>query len=195
MVGVRICLALCQIEEMRKIKLFLANYGFSVISESTDGSSVLRHIRTLNPDLIVVDSELPGINGIRIAEIAEEDDIAPVIVITNSTKDSLWIDLEHPRGIVFLQRPITKSALLQTIQLSLLNYRRIKELKEEVKKLKETLEARKLIEEAKGILMKKNDISEGEAYRLMQKQSMDRGIPLRELANAIILANRMELLD
>ena len=51
------------------------------------------------------------------------------------------------------------------------------------------------MEEAKGILMKKNDISEGEAYRLMQKQSMDRGIPMRELANAIILANRMELLD
>ncbi|NSW89382.1 MAG: ANTAR domain-containing protein [Firmicutes bacterium] len=192
MVGIRICLALGQIEEMKKIKSFLVHYGFTVIDESTDGASAIRRIRTLRPDLIIADSDLPGINGVRIAEIAEEDGIAPVIVITNSDKDSLWIDVEHPKGIAFLQRPITKSALLQTIQLSLISYHKIMSLKEEIKKLKETLEDRKLIEKAKGIIMEKNNLSESEAYRLLQKQSMDRGIPLRELARAIILAHQID---
>ena len=155
MVEIRIYLAFCQIEEMKKIRSFLTHYGFSVIDESTDGALALRRIRALRPDLIIADDELPGISGVRIAEIAEEDDIAPVIVITNSEMNNLWIDLEHPKGIVFLQRPITKSALIQTIQLSLVNYQKVANLKEEIKKLQETLENRKLIEKAKGIIIKK----------------------------------------
>jgi len=188
MLGIRICLAFSQIEEMKKVKTFLAHQGFEIIDESTDGSSAIRRIRTLHPDLIIADSNLPGISGIRIAEIAEEDGIAPVIVIT-SMGSSLWINQENTNGIIYLQRPITKAALLQTIQLALISYQKVMNLKKEIQKLKETLEDRKLIEKAKGIVMQKYNLSENEAYRLIQKMSMNKGIPLRELAKAILLAN------
>lgn len=188
--GIRICLALNQIEEMKKIKVLLTQQGFTVIDESTDGASALRRIKTLQPDLIIADADLPGINGIQLAEIAEQENIAPVIVITNSNTGDLWNNSNS--GIIFLQRPLTKSGLMQTIQLSLLSYRKIMSLKEEIKKLKAQLEERKLIEKAKGIIMEKYGLAESQAYRLMQKRSMDTGTPLRELAKAIILSHQLE---
>lgn len=188
--GIRICLALNQIEEMKKIKVFLTQQGFTVIDESTDGTSALRRIKILQPDLIIADADLPGINGIQLAEIAEQENIAPVIVITNSNTMDLWNNSNS--GIIFLQRPLTKSGLMQTVQLSLLSYRKITGLKEEIKKLKAQLEERKLIERAKGIIMEKYGLAESQAYRLLQKRSMDTGTPLCELAKAIILAHQLE---
>ncbi len=192
MIGIRICLALNQIEEMKKIKLFLTHQGFSVIDESTDGAAALRSINVLHPDLIIADAELPGINGIRLAKIMDEDDVAPVIVISSSSKEGLWVDSGQFQGVTFLQRPITKSGLMQTIQLSLMNYRKQKNLKDEIKRLKEQLEERKLIEKAKGIIMDKLGVTEKEAYRRLQKQSMNTGTPLRELAKAIILTHQLD---
>jgi len=176
-------------EEMKKIRVFLTQQGFSVIDESTDGASALRRIKTLQPDLIIADADLPGINGIQLAEIAEQEDIAPVIVITNSNTGNPWNGSND--SIIFLQRPLTKSGLMQTIQLSLMSYRRITGLKEEIKKLKAQLEDRKLIEKAKGIIMEKHGLPESQAYRLMQKRSMETGTPLRELAKAIILSHQL----
>ncbi|NLX70195.1 MAG: ANTAR domain-containing protein [Clostridiales bacterium] len=191
MIGIRVCLALNQIEEMKKIKQFLTHQGFSVIDESTDGAAALRNINMLHPDLVIADADLPGINGINLAKIMDEDDVAPVIVITNSNKEGLWMNSGQSQGITFLQRPLTKAGLMQTIQLSLMNYRKQKSLKDEIKKLKEQLEDRKLIEKAKGIIMDKLGVTEKEAYRLLQKQSMDTGTPLRELAKAIILTHQL----
>ncbi|NLO83701.1 MAG: ANTAR domain-containing protein [Clostridiales bacterium] len=192
MTGIRVCLALNQLEEMKKIKLFLTHQGFSVVDELTDGSAALRSINILHPDLVIADAELPGINGIKLAEIMDEDDIAPVIVITNSNKEGLWMDPRQPQKVTFLQRPITKAGLLQTIQLSIMNYRRQRSLKDEIRRLKEQLEDRKLIEKAKGIVMDKYGISEKEAYRMLQKQSMNTGTSLRELAKAIIITHRLD---
>jgi len=192
MTGIRVCLALSHIEEMKKIKLFLSHQGFSVLDELTDGWAALRSIKTLLPDLVIADAELAGINGIKLAETIEEDDIAPVIVITDSYKEGLWINPSHPPKVAFIQRPITKAGLLQTIQLSLMSYHKQKQLKNEIKKLKEQLEDRKLIERAKGIIMDKYGISEKEAHRLLQKKSMDTGTPLRELAKAIILTSSLD---
>ncbi|HHY60944.1 MAG TPA: ANTAR domain-containing protein [Clostridia bacterium] len=188
MIGSRIFLALTQPEERKKIKVFLTRQGFTVVDETADGTNALRRIRAVHPDLIVADADLPGLSGMKLAEIVEEEDIAPIIVVTNSDKDGLWLDFEHPTGIVFLQRPLTRQGLLQTVQLSLISSYRIKHLKEDIKKLQHQLEERKLVERAKGILMEKNRLTEQEAYRLLQKQSMNTGTPLAELAKAIILS-------
>jgi len=192
MTGIRVCLAFSQIEEMNKLKLFLTQQGFLVINESTEGLAALRNIKSLQPDLIIADADLPGINGIKLAEIMDEDDIAPVIVITRPASEGLWIDFTQPQRVALLQRPITKAGLLQTIQLSLMSHYKQKQLKGEIKRLKAQLEDRKLIENAKGILMVKLGISEKEAHCLLQKRSMDTGTPLRELAKAIILTHQLD---
>jgi response regulator NasT len=173
-------------EEMKKIKVFLTQQGLVIIDQSTDGTSALRRIKALQPDLIIADADLPGINGIQLAEIAEQEDIAPVIVITSPSSGNLWNNTGN--GIIFLNRPLTKAGLMQTIQLSLLSYRKIMNLKEEINKLKSQLEERKVIEKAKGIIMEKYGLTESQAYRLMQKRSMETGTPLRDLAKAVILS-------
>src|SRR5690606_41355117 len=94
MIGSRIFLALTQPEERKKIKVFLTRQGFTVVDETADGTNALRRIRAVHPDLIVADADLPGLSGMKLAEIVEEEDIAPIIVVTNSDKDGLWLDFE-----------------------------------------------------------------------------------------------------
>ncbi|HHW06649.1 MAG TPA: ANTAR domain-containing protein [Clostridia bacterium] len=191
MIGSRIFLALAQPDELKKIRWFLTRQGFTVVDETQDGTNALRRIRTVHPDLIVADAELPGLSGVKLAEIVEEEDLAPIIVLTSSDQGGLWLDFEHPTGIIFLQRPLTKQGLLQTIQLSLISDYKIKHLKQDIKKLQHQLEERKLVERAKGILMRQNNLTENEAYRLLQKQSMNTGTSLAELAKAIILSHQL----
>jgi response regulator NasT len=191
MLDVKIILALNDVNELGKIKHYLASQGFDAIEECTNGTTAIRRIHTLRPDLIIVDYNLKGMNGMQIAEIVQQNDIAPVIVIKSSIEGDLWLTDDNSSNIVFLHRPITKSALLQTIQLSLISYNRVTKLKEEIRALKETLSERKNIEKAKGILMKKYGLNENDAHKKLQKQSMDKGIPIKELAQAIIIADEI----
>jgi AmiR/NasT family two-component response regulator len=185
----RICLALSDIREMRSIKNFLTVNGLVVVSESDDGASAVRHIRTLRPDLVIVDDDLPVINGLEIAKILREDAIAPCVILKSFDHGNLWINQESHWDFVYLYRPVTKSALLQTIQLVLVNYKKIVSLEKQIQELKSNLESRKAVEKAKGIVMEKYGLSESEAYRRIQKQSMNQGIPMKKLAQDIIKAH------
>jgi len=182
MQGTRICLALTDRTEMQRIKAFLTANGFVVVDEAQDGASAIRRIRALRPDLVLVDYDLPGLSGLQIAKIAEEDRICPAIVVRTGSREELKGDPD----IAYLFRPITKSALLQTIHLVLLSYRKVLRLQDEITQLRGSLLARKTIEKAKGILMSKWGISEEEAYRWMQKISMDRGVSMKDLAQSIV---------
>ncbi|HHV96892.1 MAG TPA: ANTAR domain-containing protein [Clostridiaceae bacterium] len=192
MFDVKIFIALNDVEELKKVKYFLISNGFDVVDQATNGTSAIRRILTLRPNLIIMDSNLQGMSGMEIAEVVQQNDIGPVIIVRAVGEGDIWLNSNNSIDIVFLQRPITKSALLQTVQLSIVNYQKTIKLKEEIRALKEKLEERKIVEKAKGILMKKYGITENEAHRKLQKQSMDKGIPLKEIAKAIILANEIE---
>lgn len=187
--GAKVCLAMLDGREMEKMQQFLQACGFQVVDMSSDGSSAIRRIRTLRPDLVIADYNLPGINGEEIARIAEEDHIAPAIIIRPNEHLTFWGG--NGWEYAYLYRPITKSALIQTIQLVFMNYRRVEALREEIAQLQDDLAARRLIERAKGILMDTHGLTEQEAYRRMQKNSMDRGISMKELAKAVITAAEM----
>lgn len=193
MEGARIALALTNIDESNKLKTFLTASGFTICDQSSDGASAIRRIRALKPDIVICDYDLPVMSGGQLARILDEDMIAPIVMITGIGQSSGWRKGARELEYAHIQRPITKSALLQTINLVFINYKKIIRLQSEIVTLKNKLDNRKIIEKAKGILMYKLDISEDEAYKKLQKQSMDKGISMKQVANALIVTSDMDI--
>ncbi len=168
---------------IRKVRHVLTGAGYNVIDTAVDTGSALRRIRTLKPDLTIIDLDLPPMGGLQLAGIIDEARLSAVILIAGNT--SVDQDIAFP----FISKPITKSTLLQSINLVIIDQQRIKKLEREIDKLKGTLESRKYIERAKGILMRNLGLTEQEAFRRIQRESMDKGLPMKDIARAIITAH------
>ncbi len=173
---------------INKLKLILTENGYIVIDSAKDGHECLRKMRALRPDITLLDFDLALMGGYEIAKIAIEDKLCDTILISNDVQRNVVEDIKEERGFVFMTKPLNKISLVNTIDLMVKNRRKIKDLEREIEELKSTLDTRKEVEKAKGLLMKNLNLSESEAFKRIQKQSMDRGIPMREIAKAIILA-------
>jgi len=187
-VTVRILLAMSNDTSSSKLKAILVESGYVIIDLAKDGNECLRKARALRPDLLIVDYNLPLLNGYDVAKVTIEDKISDVIVLVTEVQKSLMDGLKDDTGFIYLTKPLNKSGLINTIDLMYKNKRRIRELENEIDELKSSLDTRKEVEKAKGLLMRNLNLSEPEAFKRIQKQSMDRGIPMKEIAKAIILA-------
>ena len=184
----RILVAMSNDTSINKLKLILTENGYIVIDSAKDGHECLRKMRALRPDITLLDFDLALMGGYEIAKIAIEDKLCDTILISNDVQRNVVEDIKEERGFVFMTKPLNKISLVNTIDLMVKNRRKIKDLEREIEELKSTLDTRKEVEKAKGLLMKNLNLSESEAFKRIQKQSMDRGIPMREIAKAIILA-------
>ncbi len=171
----------------KRLKDLLKRSGYLVEAEATNGPDLLRKVRTMYPDLVIIDSSLEGGSIAEIAGIIEGDEISNVLVLSQGNFIRTTEDIAH------IQKPYMEETLLSVIEVLLLYQNRLSLARKEVSALKETLQIRKKVEQAKGILMKQLGLDEAEAYRSMQKESMRRGIPMKELAQAIIVANQNEI--
>ncbi len=170
------------------LKEMLTNLGYLVVGEAGDGRSVVNMARELRPDLVIMDIKMPDMDGIEAARILTQEDIAPVIFLTAYSQKEL-VDQAKEAGVVaYLVKPFRESDLAPAIEIALARFEQFRALKKEVADLKEALETRKLVERAKGILMDTQGLSEAEAFRRIQKLSMDTRKPMKEVAEAIILA-------
>lgn len=176
----------------KNIKAILTRSGYWVIGEAGDGLSALKLVRSRQPDLLIIDAELPGMSGLEVARIIHEDKLAPVIVLAGAQSPGLLEKAKDARVAALLIKPVDEVSLLPAIELSLVNYQEIVGLEKQIKELREALEARKLIERAKGILMETLGISEAEAFRRIQKQSMNKRISMRQVAEAIIMTYSLQ---
>ncbi|MDD3364104.1 MAG: ANTAR domain-containing protein [Syntrophomonas sp.] len=170
-----------------RLKALLTGYGYLVQAEARNAPDLLRKARMMFPDLVIMDSRLEGGSTQEIAGILESDELSNVLVL---------VDSSHPRQldeIAHINKPYSEETLLSVIQVSLLYQSRFTSIKQEMGKLKESLNTRKGVEKAKGILMKKLGVDEAEAYRMMQKESMNRSISLKDLSRAIIIADQTEI--
>lgn len=186
---IRILIAFSSDSQSMKIRNLLIENGFNVIDIAKDGQECLRKARLLKPDLAILDFDLPLSTGYDIAKVLSEDKICSTLLVLNDNQKSLINEHKDEWDFTFLVKPINRSALIGTIRLIVRNNKRIRDLEKEISTLKDSLESRKLIEKAKGILMKQMGINEQEAFRKIQKQSMDKGIAMKEIAKAIILAD------
>lgn len=189
----RIFVASADPSSRQNLKNMLEREGYLVIGEASDGSQALRMIRTLQPGLVILDSELQGISALEVARIIEDDQIAPIVLLAPSWHRNLLNQVSDLPIFAYIIKPVQENTLLPAIEAAIANYQRVCRLQEEISKLKETLAARKIIERAKGILMDTMGLTEADAYRRIQRESMDRCIPMKTVAEAIILAHELQI--
>jgi Response regulator with putative antiterminator output domain len=170
----------------KALKELLTRSGYLVQAEAQNAPDLLRKARTIFPDIVIMDSGLEGGGVQEIADIITGDELSNVLVLGDGPH---WRQLENIPHII---KPYSEDTLLSVIEICLLYQTRFNSMKTEVDKLRESLTVRKGIEKAKGILMKKHGIDESEAYRSMQKESMNRGVSMKDLARAIIAADENE---
>lgn len=173
---------------LKRIKAMLNKLGYLVVGEATDGPGALKMVRTRYPDLLITQENLPGFSGLEIARIMYEDKLGPVILTTNYLQLDTLEKAKEAKVYSILQKPFAENQLLPVLELALVNNQEITKLEKQIKDLKDTLESRKLVEKAKGILMKSLGLNEEEAFRRIQKQSMNKRVSMRAVAEAIILS-------
>lgn len=175
----------------KTIKSMLAKMGYYVIGEAEDGLTGLKLVRAREPDLVIIEAFLPGMDGYEVARVIHEDKLAPVVLIASSTQQNVIEKAKNAKVFAFLMKPELEYNLIPAVELALSNYQEIIKLENQVKELRDTLETRKVIERAKGILMETMGIAETEAFKRIQKQSMNKRISMRAVAEAIILAHNL----
>ncbi len=178
--GGKILVASSAAAERKLIIDILRRAGHTVNAETADIAHTLRRTRSLFPDLVIVDNGLDGARGLKAAEIIAQDQLAAVLVLVDSDI------FPQARNYHYLIRPVNHSSLIPAVEAALYYWRRESELREQIRKLEDTLETRKLTDKAKGLLIDKMGMSEHEAHRFIQKEAMKRSITLRQVAVEIL---------
>jgi response regulator NasT len=174
------------------LKEMLTDLGYQVIVEATNGRQVVEYARDLKPDLVIMDIKMPELNGIAAAKTLTEERLAPVLLLTAFSERGLINSAKEAGVANYIVKPFRQDELLPAIEVSLSRYREFRKLENEVGDLRETLEARKVIERAKGVLMDQYNLKEADAFRRIQKLSVDIRKSMREIAEAILLAREVD---
>ncbi|GAA0077864.1 nitrogen fixation two-component system response regulator GnfR [Clostridium sp. CTA-5] len=177
----KIVIALSNTETATKLKNLLMQEGYNVIALCNSGNELIRLVIKNSPDLVLVGHKFKDMSLLDVYETLV--DTTSFLAIVNEPYKSF---IEEDTDIYCIGTKISNVLLTNAIDLIFQSKRRIKKLKEKVEELEHTLEERKLIEKAKGKLMLDSGITENEAFRYMQKLSMDSGRKLGEIANLIL---------
>jgi AmiR/NasT family two-component response regulator len=170
------------------LKEMLTDLGYLVVGEVGDGQSAVNLARELKPDVVLMDIKMPDMDGIEAAQALTEEQIAPVILLTAYGQKEL-VDKAKEAGVVgYMVKPFREADLAPAIDIALSRFGEFQTMQQEVQDLQNALETRKLVERAKGILMDSQGLNETEAFRKIQKMSMNTRKPMKEVAEAIILA-------
>jgi AmiR/NasT family two-component response regulator len=172
------------------LREMLTNLGYLVVGEAGDGHNAVNMARELKPDVAVLDIKMPGMDGIEAARILTEEKIAPVVLLTAYSQRDL-VERAKEAGVVgYITKPMRESDLTPAIEVAMARFAEFQALEKEVGDLKQALETRKLVDRAKGILIDTQGLTEAEAFRKIQKMSMNKRKPMKEVAEAIILAHQ-----
>jgi len=186
--GTRVVVADTEKVFRQQLREMLKHAGYLVVAEAGDAKAALHNISQTEPDLVVLDVELAGFGDLQLLRVLEERRVAPV-VLAIPYNHRLLEEMAGAGGVFgILVKPVQEAALLPTMESALVNFKRVKELEKENRKLRRELETRKMVERAKGLLMKNRNMTEGEAYRYLQKLSMDRCMSMMKVAKQVILS-------
>jgi len=162
----------------------LEEAGYHVIAEATNGEEAIALATEHQPDLAILDVKMPVLDGISAAE--KIISIAPVLMLTAFSQREL-VDRARDAGVMaYVVKPFTIGDLIPAIEIAISRHTQMRSLAEEVADLHERLETRKIIDRAKGILMKALNLSEPEAFSWIQRAAMDRRLTMKEVAQAVI---------
>ncbi len=171
------------------LREMLTNLNYLVVGEAGDGQSAVNMARQLKPNVVIMDIKMPDMDGIEAASIMTKERIAPVLLLTAYAQRDL-VDRAKEAGVVgYLVKPFREQEIVPAIEIALARFDEFRELEKQVGDLNETLETRKIVDRAKGILMDTQGLTEQEAFRKIQKMSMNSRKPMKEIAEAIVLAH------
>ena len=169
----------------------LETLGYDVVAVVNDGHNAIEVCRRQLPDVVLMDIEMPGLDGLSAARQIVLDPGTPVVILTAHGHANL-IDQAVEDGVVYyLLKPVTSPSLHAALQMAVARSRELKDLRQSVNTLETTLRERKLIERAKGNLMTRRNMPEAEAFRFLQRQSQDRRMPMAKLAESIVQADEV----
>lgn len=164
----------------------LRDNGFDVVGEAGDGETAVALAKELRPDLVIMDVKMPQLDGISAAEQLSKDSIAPVVLLTAFSQKELVERATEAGALAYVVKPFTQNDLLPAIEIALARHAQLIALEAEISDLNERFETRKQVDRAKGLLTQKMGLSEPEAFRWIQKASMDRRLTMQEVAQAVI---------
>ncbi|HJF85503.1 ANTAR domain-containing response regulator [Megamonas hypermegale] len=170
------------------LKEMLEEAGHTVVGESINGIKAIELTRKLKPDLVIMDIKMPEMDGITAAKIIADEKLAPVILLTAFSQKNIVEKAKHAGVLAYLVKPIRQDSLFPAIEIAMSRFAEIQQLEHDLNNVKNSLQMRKTLDRAKGILMDAYNISESEAYRRIQKYSMAKRKSIKEVAEAIIRA-------
>ena len=168
------------------LRELLEEAGHHVVGEAANGVKAVELTRKYRPDLVIMDIKMPEMDGIAAAKIIANEKIAPVLLLTAFSQKEI-VDKAKDSGVLaYLVKPVKEVNLFPAMEIAISRFREFAELERELEDVKNSLETRKLLDRAKGILMATHRLGESEAYRRIQQYSMAKRKSIREVAEAII---------
>lgn len=164
------------------LKEMLEEEGYEVVGEAGDGESAVRLAQELRPDMVILDIKMPGVDGLAAAERISSERVAPVLILTAFSQKDLVDRAARAKAMGYLVKPFQKADVVPAMEMALARYEELRALEDEVQDLDERLETRKLVDRAKGVLMDRYSMKEADAFRFLQKTSMDKRLKLAEVA-------------
>lgn len=174
------------------LREMLTSMGYLIVGEAGDGLSAVNLARELRPDLVIMDIKMPDLDGIAAAKVLTEERLAPVLLLTAFSQQELVEGAKEAGVVGYIVKPFRESELTPAIEIALARFREFRTLEKEAANLRDMLETRKLVERAKGILMDTQGLKEAEAFRKIQKLSMNTRKSMREIAEAVLLAHEVQ---
>src|SRR6266496_1581653 len=168
------------------LREMLQEEGYEVVGEAADGEQAVTLAADLITDLVICDVKMPKMDGITAAAQIASKRIAPVVILTAFSQRDLIERARDAGAMAYLVKPFQKRDLFPAIEMATSRFAEIRALESEVTNLRERLEARKLIERAKGVLMSEHRMSEPEAFRWIQRAAMDNRTSMRAVAELVL---------
>jgi response regulator NasT len=170
------------------LKEMLTEQGHDVVGEARDGAEAISLVRELRPDIVFMDINMPGVDGLQAAAVIGEEGIAPVVMVTAFSQAEHVEAATAAGAMAYIVKPFSSTDIVPAMTLAVARFAEARALAEEVSDLSERLETRKAVDRAKGLLMI-GGLTEPEAFKRLQKLAMDKRKTLREVAEAIVLAS------
>jgi len=171
------------------LRTMLEEHGYKVVAEAGDGEEAVTLTGKTSPDLIFMDIKMPGLDGIAAAATIMTRSPRPIVLLTAWSERDLVHRAQEAGVLAYLVKPVREAELVPAIEIAMARFAELRTLQQEVGSLKETLETRKMVERAKGILMKREGIEEQEAFQRIQRQSRNTRTPMRDIAHAILVSD------
>ncbi len=175
------------------LKAMLEEMGHEVVGEADNGETACYLARSLKPDLVILDIMMPKLNGLEAAAAINQERLAPVLLLTAYSEAPMIEQATRAGVLAYLVKPFRTQELQPAIEIAIARYRELAALEGEIEGLQDQMETRKIVGRAKAILMERQGLAEREAFRRLQAQSLAMNKSLREIADAIILTDELNV--